>query len=222
MIIGPPSSQPDRTPRVYRESIAIPAQRARASSAPGVGGGPLPIKDAKVELPRGTASLKLKNHQKAYLSQLAEEAYNVARAHYSHDDLKLDAWRQRESINACGLRISEAEQRHYNDIKAHFELLKGDSGRAFQTQMREAGSDLRIADHKLSQELKKHGLTREYAEAIAIRKFKGQPLSHLTAKKLWVIIFDIRRAFTKAAQAKRAAKQATPPKPIADSEGDPY
>jgi len=148
----------------------------------------------------------LKPWQKLQLSELAAAAYERAITHYSTDDLKLAAWRQRESIKAAGLRISEAEQQHYNLIKAHFQALAGESGQAFDTHIREHTSPERVARFKLDEEIKKHGLADGYAAYIARCKFKQQDLAKLTAKQLWSLVYDIRRTHTKAKLESKKSK----------------
>lgn len=181
---------------------------------PGTRSAPLPRPcEPKIKLPAGTASKKLKDHQKRELSDLAEVAFKRAELAYDTDDLKLAAWRQRESIKAAGVRISEAEQKHYNDLKAHFQVMAGESGKAFDTTLREHTSPARVARFKLNEELTRHGLAESYASTIARCKFKQSVLDKLTAKQLWSLVYDIRRSHTKKAKAAREQAKGTPSQP---------
>lgn len=227
MIIGAPS--PSNRPHEVRQLPAADVARSAAPRACGaVGGAPLALREPRVNLPEGTRFEKLKNHQKRDLSKLADGVFNALAVNKLIDGLKRDAWRQRESIAACGRRISEAEQRDYNTIAAHFQALAKQAGKAFASLMRDATHDYRIAMHKLREELKANALHESYAAAIAKNKFKGIALEHCTAKQLWVLVYDLRRIFTQKNQhklaAKRAAKaaKASPPQPIADDEENPF
>ncbi len=207
MIIGQPTSKPVSPAPASTSGLPalLPERGARAADAPGLARIPKP-KEPAIALPQGTDDEMLKPWQKRLLSDLAEAAYKRAQQHHAHDDLSMTDWRHRESIEAAGVRISEAQQKHYNLIKAHFELLAGESGKAFNTHMREHTSPLRIARHKLDEELKKHQLQESYATHIAGCKFKQVVLDKLTAKQVWALVYDIRRNFTKGKKAARAAK----------------
>lgn len=199
MIIGPKTPVPVRTapPAFNREPGTAnqePASLLRKAKEP------------KIELPVGTASKRLKPWQKLTLVELAAAAYARAVTYHSTDDLTEDKWRQRESIKAANVRIKEAEQQHYNDLKAHFQTLAGESGKAFDTQLREHTSPVRVARFNLDKELTKHGLAESYASYIARCKYKQTVLDKLTAKQLWSLVYDIRRTHTKTKVAARIAK----------------
>lgn len=212
MIIGAPSPNAGGSDRIVqpargaeRQALALIGDAAPTSVAQW-----LRRNEPAVQLPTGPVSKLLTKNQKAYLSQLAKSAFIRAEAHHATDGLSSDEWRHAESIKAAGVRISEAEQRHYNAIKGHFELLSGQAGKAFGTHLRESTNDLRIAHFKLATELKIHGLAEEYAAAICRRKYRGLALSGATAKQVWAVTFDIRRSHTKSAKAKRDSKTAAP------------
>jgi len=129
---------------------------------------------------------RLTNAQKSRLSILARKAY----AHQRVQGIPLDEWRHEVSISACGLRISEATQRHWADLKSAFQDLAGEHAQAFKTQLRDGDNKRRIALHKLTQECQAKGLDIAYAERICVAQFKI-PLAEASAKQLWCLYFTI-------------------------------
>lgn len=102
----------------------------------------------------------------------------------------LSEWRQSVSIRACGLRISEATQAQWADLKAAFQMEAGEDGKAFQTQMREGDNKRRIAMHKLTQALAGKGLDVGYAAKICRIQFKCE-LDQASAKQLWCLFYTV-------------------------------
>lgn len=130
----------------------------------------------------------LSKNQKTRLSILAREAAIAQRISLAKTDL--DAWRHEESIRACGLRISEASQQHWPDLKAAFELLAGKPEKAFETQFREGDNKRRVALHKLTGALQSKGLHPSYAASICHAQFKCA-IEDATAKQLWCLFFTV-------------------------------
>ena len=131
----------------------------------------------------------LSNEQKARLSLLAKRA---ARLQYLPESGKEhDAWRQERSLALAKVRISEARQRHWNDLHAVWQDLAGEPDKAFNTLMRADGNPRRVAKFKLDQELKARGLADKYAATICFSMFKVS-LADASAKQLWKVLFTIR------------------------------
>jgi hypothetical protein len=87
----------------------------------------------------------LTGKQKALLGKASKAAFKCAKAAYADDDLKEDAWRQQESRNAAGCRISEATQRQFPALAAHFFTLAGDLEQAHYWAMRDNDEVQRLA-----------------------------------------------------------------------------
>ena len=130
----------------------------------------------------------LTNEQKARLSILARKAAEVQRVAGGYK--AVDAWRHEISIKACGVRISEATQSHWADLKSAFEDLGGRPEKAFHTQMREGDNKRRIALWKLTQALAAKGLHPGYAAAICRAQFKCS-LEDASAKQLWCLFYTV-------------------------------
>lgn len=130
----------------------------------------------------------LTKNQKARLSILARQA--AEKQGHSLKSKDLAAFRQEHSIRACGLRISEASQKHWADIKSAFEDLAGRPEAAFSTQLREGDNKRRVALWKLTQALAQRGLAPAYAAAICRTQFKCN-LPEASAKQLWALFFTV-------------------------------
>lgn len=114
------------------------------------------------------------------------------------------AFRQEQAEIAVGVRVSEALQKHWNDLKAHFEALIGESGAAFSTLMKAHSNGQRQAWHKLHVALRERGLDENYAGAIARSQFKKE-LTGLSEKQLWCIYFTITNRRSKGGAPRRRA-----------------
>lgn len=102
-----------------------------------------------------------------------------------------DAWRREQAIRACGLRISEASQRHFAALRAHFLDLAGAHAAAFETLVRDEDNPRRIALHALAKACDQRGLPLAYPAAICRRQYRCD-LDHATAPQLWRLTFTIR------------------------------
>lgn len=129
---------------------------------------------------------RLSREQKARLSILARQAYD----HQKVQGIPLDEWRHDVSIQSCGVRISEACQSHWADLKSAFQDLAGQPEKAFQTQLREGDNNRRIALHKLTTAIKERNLHFSYAESICLAQFKV-PIAQATAKQIWCLFFTV-------------------------------
>jgi hypothetical protein len=128
----------------------------------------------------------LTKEQKARLSILAREAFQFQKV----QGFTVDEWRREISIRACGVRISEATQSQWADLKSAFEDLTGKPERAFRTQMREGDNKRRVAMHKLTQALAAKNLAPSYAATICRAQFKCA-LEQASAKQLWCLFYTI-------------------------------
>ena len=102
----------------------------------------------------------------------------------------LDEWRHAVCIKACGVRITEATQSHWADLKSAFEDLGGKPEQAFKTQLREGDNKRRVAMHKLTEALAGKGLDTSYAAKICRIQFKCE-LDQASAKQLWCLFYTV-------------------------------
>lgn len=130
----------------------------------------------------------LSKTQKGRLSMLAATAY-AAQGIGPADALA--EWRRDTAIRACGMRISEATQANWADLKSAFLDLAGKPEKSFACQMREGDNKRRIALHKLAAALAEKGLQPSYAQAICRNQFKV-PLEEANAKQVWCLFFTIK------------------------------
>lgn len=147
----------------------------------------------------------LSNAQKLILVKLAEAAFfkrwrDGARPSDKAQLRKAqEQFRREQAEIACGVWISGATQRHWNDLKAHFEALVGEAGAAFGTLMREHTNGYRQARFKIKRALEERGLDENYAAAIARDQFK-RSLDHLSEKQAWCLFFTITNRGAKRAR----------------------
>jgi len=134
---------------------------------------------------RSCAWHPLTREQKARLSILARAAF----AKSGSGDANV--WRREVAIRACGRRISEAVQRDYLTLKATFQDLAGESGRALETLLRSESEPQRVALYRLTQECGKRGLQLAYPEAICRRQYHCG-LSQASPKQLWNLLYTVR------------------------------
>ena len=106
-------------------------------------------------------------------------------------DRRITDFRHAECIKVCGKRITEAAQRDFLPLKAHFQDLGGKSGQALNTLLRAESEPQRIAMHKLTQECRSRKLSLSYPEAICRKQYHCN-LTQASAKQLWHLVFTIR------------------------------
>lgn len=141
--------------------------------------------------PEPGTSAPLSRCQKWRLSDLAEDAW----LHLGQRDQLggecLEDFRRRIAVEVCGRRISAASNGDYKALEARFLVIRGESGRAFQSALKSETEGIRIAHHKLSIELRAQGLQPGYAETIARAIFK-RGLADLHTKEVWKVFYTIR------------------------------
>lgn len=130
----------------------------------------------------------LTKNQKTRLAIMARKAAEVQGISLKSKDL--DEWRHQVCIKACGVRITEATQSNWADLKSAFEDLGGKPEQAFKTQLREGDNKRRVAMHKLTQALAGKGLDASYAAKICNAQFKV-PLDQASAKQLWCLFYTV-------------------------------
>ena len=108
--------------------------------------------------------------QKGVISQMAKKAFDRV-FRFEDDRPDLDAWRAEQAVKACGVRVSAAQQKHYNRLRSHFAELAGDSGSALRHELR--GQDELKRQHRfnLDAALHKYAFAPGYAEAICREMF---------------------------------------------------
>ncbi len=130
----------------------------------------------------------LTKNQKTRLSIMARKAAEVQGVSLKSKDL--DEWRHAVCIKACGVRITEATQSNWADLKSAFEDLGGKPEQAFETQLREGDNKRRVAMYKLTQALSGKGLDIGYAAKICRTQFKSE-LDQASAKQLWCLFYTV-------------------------------
>lgn len=141
----------------------------------------------------------LSDGQKARLSIMARKA--AIKQGVSLKKKHLDEWRHSVAIRACGVRISEATQSHWDDLFSAFLDLGGKPEAAMNAQIRGLDNKRRIAMHKLTKALEANSLHPSYAETICQTQYRI-PLADASAKQLWCLFFTVtNRAKAKAKKA---------------------
>jgi hypothetical protein len=158
----------------------------------------------------------LTNEQKARLSILAREAFaKLNPGSLAGMDRRITDFRHAECIKVCGKRITEAAQRDFLPLKAHFQDLGGKSGQALNTLLRAESEPQRIAMHKLTQECRYRKLSLSYPEAICRKQYHCN-LTQASAKQLWCLVFTIRKRRKVEGRKTKVESQKTPtPQPLA-------
>ena len=141
------------------------------------------------------ANVPLTNEQKGYLSRLAKEAFAFLTAKGAIEDETEKEFRQRESIDACGRRISEAVNGDFEDLEGRFFLLMGRTKQAFSSVIKAETNDERQARWKLAQLCQQRGVEVPALEGASV-------------KRIWAVYFNLKN------QPKRQAAKATKPSGI--------
>lgn len=103
----------------------------------------------------------------------------------------IDEWRHAQSIKAVGRRITEAGQRDFLPLRAHFLDLLGKSDVALNVLLRAESEPQRIALHMLQKACTERGLPLAYPEAIC-QKQNNCCLAEANAKQIWRLVFTVR------------------------------
>jgi len=117
--------------------------------------------------------------QKGYLSQLAKEAFRFLTAKGAIEGETEKEFRHRESIEACGRRISEAVNGDFELIEARFLMLMGRTKRAFESAVKADTNPERQARFKLAQLCQERGLEVPALEGASV-------------KRIWAVFFNIK------------------------------
>lgn len=156
----------------------------------------------------GAASAPLSKKQKRILCMLAERAWNAKGCPLwepRQDSAirlcrtsALELWRHMEQEHLLGRKhLTACCQADYELLRAHFARLAGDHREAAAAEARMSGDDARRAKAFLRNELaaavRQIADPRRYVETIARCKYKTN-IDSLSAKQVWTIIFDLRRA----------------------------
>ena len=108
-----------------------------------------------------------------------------------------ERWRYEENFKACHKEhLRACTQADWPLLKAHYLRLLGHVVPARALETRAATNDVRVALFKLRAEFAAArdviGNPEAYVGHIAITRWQ-RPLSELTARQLWVLVFDLRR-----------------------------
>ena len=158
----------------------------------------------------GAASAPLTRVQKGRICELAAKAWKASgmpffagqegippEARLSRS-LALETWRQEEQEHVVGKRsLRHCGQGDYCLLMEHFARLAGDFDQAGYWQQRGEGDDARRALHALRNAIAAAGVlgnAAAYAGAIARDKFGTDRFGELSARQLWTLVFDLRRA----------------------------
>ena len=170
---------------------------------------------------QGAAAAPLSREQKRKICMLAERAW-IAQGQPLWEPAQdpairlcrssaCELWRREEQERLTGRKhLTSCGQADYELLVAHFAGLAGDRREAAAAEARIPGDDVRRAMAVLRRELaaarRQIAEPRRYAETIAQAKYKAK-LDGLTAKQLWTVVFDLRRAVS--ARKKKSAANPT-------------
>ena len=155
-------------------------------------------------------SAPLTNDQKRYLSQLATRAFNrqTAMARGSLQtatgqtaiippgmsySAAVDEYRRVQVIAACGKAgLRCCDQNDYKLVEGHFQELLGNSGAAFNAQVRAATETRRLVEFKITAACEEFGFSVSYANKICTAQNHGRTLEQVEEKQLWNVFYTIR------------------------------
>jgi hypothetical protein len=124
---------------------------------------------------------------------LAKEAFAFLTAKGAIEGESEAEFRRRESVEACGRRISEAVNGDFELIEARFLMLMGRTKRALESAIKADTNDERQARWKLAQICKERGLEVPALEGASV-------------KKIWAVFFNIKNQPKRKASADDTAK----------------
>jgi hypothetical protein len=138
----------------------------------------------------------LTNVQKRILSQLANRAYNrdlaILRGRGEIILETADDYRRRHVAAASGKHgLRCCSQDDYGAVKAHFQDLLGETGKAMNTLVHSERNGRRIAEFKLVKACEAARLSLAYAANICRAQFKCS-LEDATEKQLWCLMFTVK------------------------------
>jgi len=155
----------------------------------------------------GSANTLLTSRQRSALAQLARRTFKTLEDHRLVQQ-DFDSWRREQCIKACGLRITEASNRHFLQLQAHFYNLQGRSEVAFKKALKQQTEERNWAMQKLKDECQKASLCLTYPRAIARAKYKTTDLESLESRQIWHLVFSVRRRDQKNRAGKTGGRKA--------------
>ena len=136
-----------------------------------------PAKDAQRRM-----TAPLTNPQRSFLGGLADGARRmlIERGAIDEHDETAKEWRHREAREATkkldpegkGWTISEAPKHAFDELKARFEMLSGQAGKALET-LSGPSNDMRNMAHEIEKARKACGVHPNYIVGICRRQSKG-------------------------------------------------
>ncbi len=170
----------------------------------------------------GAAAAPLTRVQKGKICELAAKAWRArGEPFFAGQDgvppearlsrtLALETWRQEEQDHVVGKRsLRHCGQGDYCLLMEHFARLAGDFDKADYWQRRAAGDGSRRALWFLKNQIAKArpvlGDADAYARSIALDKFGRGRFADLSARQLWTLAFDVRRASVRKLRRREAA-----------------
>lgn len=169
--------------------------------------------------------------QVAQVAKVATRAYALQKSLDNHRGLKADDWRREEAREACGFRLSEAQNQHFEKLMLHFAILANDTALALEYAQRDddQGRAKRTALAVIMGHLKRlpiaegadpEAARRAYAETICKARFKvGLDLA--SAEQLQAVAMTCKarmQALSKAAKLERAKERGHSCPPSQDRE----
>jgi hypothetical protein len=144
-------------------------------------------------------SAPLSHHQKARLSLLSDQAFNLAAAQArGRGEFPATTSRDRDQFRhdqvACVVGkagLTCCGQENYRELEAHFLSLLGEAGRALNSLILGQTDPRRIAEYKLRKACAQFGFSLNYAEAICRRQNHGAGLADVGAKTLWHLTYTV-------------------------------
>ena len=133
----------------------------------------------------------LTNKQKMILAKLAADAFRLHPTNEDKPGETLEDFRRRHVSLACGkdgLRCFSQDD--YGHVKAHFQDMLGQSGKALKTLVHSAGNARRIVEWKILRALDEAGFQIGYAAKICRAQFRCD-LDEATERQLWCLFFTI-------------------------------
>lgn len=123
-----------------------------------------------------------------------------------------DRWRYEQNFKSCHKEhLRACTQADWPLLRAHYLRIQGRRQEARTLETRAATNDVRVAQFKLNQACEEArdviGDPRAYVGHICVTRYQRN-LSELTARQLWVLIFDLRR--NAAARRKKIARGEMP------------
>lgn len=134
----------------------------------------------------------LSKAQRVMMTQIAMRGWRKMTKAGAIDE-SFNDWRLRESMAACGFRISEAPASAFDDLFSHFKALEGDVTKAFGIATGPS-NEVRQWINNMEEELARDGLTLAFTKPIAFRKWGTEDLTKLSMHQLRAISYDVDRA----------------------------